>query len=101
MAKKRTTAQRRAAAKEAWARRRANAALAAVPKFHPTTPVNSEAESFTWVQPSSVATPPVTVSVTHEGKDFYLGINNNGSLHRVKVTPDTLKAMALDALRII
>jgi len=95
MAKKRTTAQRRAAAKEAWVRRRAAAAMKDVPKFVPDKQVFSQ-QAF--VQP---AAPPVTISVTKEGADFYVGINNNGSLHRVKVTAETLKSMALDALRII
>jgi hypothetical protein len=95
--KKRTKAQRSAAAKESWERRRAAAALAAVPKFNPRGLPLPAAKEFLPVP----AVPPVTISVTKEGADYYVGINNNGSLHRVRVAAETLKSMALDALRII
>jgi hypothetical protein len=95
--KKRTKAQRSAAAKESWERRRAAAALATVPKFNPRGLPAAVAKEFLPVP----AVPPVTISVTKEGADYYVGINNNGSLHRVRVAAETLKSMALDALRII
>jgi len=98
MAKKRTKAQRSKAAKESWARRRAAAALKEVPKFAGSPPPDLRPDVPVYVPPAPA---PVTVSVTHEGRDYYIGINNNGSLHRVKVTAETLKSMALDALRII
>jgi hypothetical protein len=92
---KRTTAQRRAAAKAAWARRRATMEKAVL--ANPTVREFMESNE----PPRVAVSPPVTVSVTLEGKDYYLGISNNGSLHRVRVTADALKTMALDALRLV
>ena len=93
---KRTKAQRVRAAKEAWARRKAKAALdaAGIAKFA-VVPQESVAGAV------EIATPPVTVSVTKEGFDYFLGIANNGSLHRVRVSAETLRTLALDALRLV
>ena len=87
MAKKRTTAQRRAAAKEAWARRKAEAAMAAIDVPPPLARVATSAPV------------PVTFSATREGSDLFLGVANNGSLHRVKASPEALRTLALDILR--
>lgn len=55
--------------------------------------------------PPAVATgaiaPRVTFSATHEGNEFFLGVANNGSLHRVRAEPESLKRLALDILRIV
>ncbi len=116
MAKKRTTAQRRAAAKEAWRLRRLREAEKPSPvprelrtsdKLPKIDIVDLGAElamppieGGKFVSPKIDYPTPTTVAVSNEGETYYLSVSSNGSFFRHKVSRQTMRLLGLDALRI-
>lgn len=94
MAKKRTRAQRAAAAKAAWAARRAKEAVTAAPT------IGGVVEAPDTIGPLYLE-PPVTMTATKEGAEFFLTIANNGSVSRTRVSAAALRKIGLDALALV
>ena len=107
-AKKRTTAERRKAAKEAWARRRAGAELEAsgVPKAgEPSANEVKMAFAEDTNRPSvtlrTFVEPTTTATAVREGDHFYVVVSCNGSTFRHKMAASVLRKLGLDALQLV
>lgn len=97
--KKRTKAERSAAAKASWARRRAAAAMdqAGVPKAQGPT----EGQFLREAGAGSISTSTVTAVATKEGAEYFLTLSFDGTVLRHKVSETLLRKLALDALSIV
>jgi hypothetical protein len=122
---KRTTAQRRAAAKEAWRLRRLKSANTPTPvkrtadKLPLVVPWHGEplaqvdatafrrtfetaAEAAKARDPSpSVFGAAMTAVATREGSELFVTISGGGSLHRHKVSAETMRKLGLDCLQLV
>ena len=87
---KRTKAQRRKAALEAWQRRKAAEQLAGVPKFTPPPAVEL---------PRAPIVPPSTATFTRDGESYFITVYQDGSFFRHRVQGSTAKLLAMDILR--
>lgn len=104
---KRTTAQRRAAAKEAWRLRRLKSANA-------PTPVKRTADKLPVVDIRDLGAEaglepirhvasfdPTTAGCTKEGADFYVTITSGGHLHRHRLSAGAVRKLGLDCLQLV
>jgi len=96
MAKKRTTAQRRAAAKAAWVIRRQNAALASAKR---PTPNKTPLPKIDYGAYSSLT--PTTAGATKEGDELYVTISSAGGVFRHQLSRDTMRKLGLDCLQLV
>jgi hypothetical protein len=95
MAKKRTTAQRRAAAKKAWLIRKANAALAKTNTFPLTLPEPAEVATPYEAPVRIVAAPKIGYAVK-ESDDIFICFGEDGSHRREKVSRELARKIYLD-----
>jgi hypothetical protein len=97
----RTTAERRAAAKASWARRKAEAAAKSANLGCNAEPSNvGEVATQTMKMVASVLSPS-TASATSEGDDLYVTISQDGSLFRHKLSYQTMRKLGLDCLHLV
>lgn len=106
MAKKRTTAQRRAAAKLAWQRRRLAAAVKPSPSKGPW-PVPQSLKQFAQLvqeapTPEKVYVhPPKIGYAVKEGDDIFVCFGEDGSIRRERVSMELAKKVYLDLAKIV
>ncbi len=93
---KRTTAQRRKAAKEYWARKRAAQAAAAMPSSVPPA-VRAQLDEVAKV----FVHPPKIGYVVKEGEDIFICFGEDGSLRRERVSLDLAKKVYMDLGKIV
>jgi hypothetical protein len=97
MAKKkvRTTAQRRAAALEAWKLRRLRGAAKPTKNHRTPLPV------IQFEQESIGLTGPTTAVAIREGSELYVTISFGGSIFRHQLSRDTMRKLGLDCLQLV
>ena len=98
--KVRTTAQRRAAAKAAWALRKLKTAElpTATVKGHKTTVPSVD---FAKLKTVDFAGTHTTAAATREGSELYVTISSGGAVHRFPVARDTMRKLGLDCLQLV
>lgn len=96
--KVRTTAQRRAAAKAAWATRRLRGANkpTSVRKGHVTPPPIG----IDFGRDPSIVQ-PTTAAATREDSELYVTVSSGGSVHRHQLSRDTMRKLGLDCLQLV
>ena len=97
-AKVRTTAQRRAAAKAAWALRRLRGDVpfkkSRRTKNHVTSPPPA-------VDYGAYNQTPTSAVATREGDELYVTVSSGGSVHRHQLSRDTMRKLGLDCLQLV
>ena len=97
MAKKRTKAQRSAAAKEVWAKRKLQSAYKPTPVDWPVIEVGREPhKEVVYVSP-----PPKLGYAVREGNDIFLCFGEDGSLRRERVSLELAKKVYLDLAKLV
>jgi hypothetical protein len=118
MAKKRTKAQRSAAAKESWRLRRLRMAEKPTPAEVLAAPGKSVTAFLSssklpkvgynplpietqWREVGERENPVTTIGATKEGHEYFVTITHNGSLFRHRVSGSALRKLGLDCLQLV